>query len=66
MQFGYTRRSNVNPSYSGLEAVESYETDYNGVNGQISQFIPFGGTLNISLDTYKSSTTQNYQTWNPR
>jgi len=43
MQFGYTRRSNINPSYSGLEAVESYETDYNGVNGQISQFIPFGG-----------------------
>ncbi|HPB59095.1 MAG TPA: TolC family protein [Candidatus Saccharicenans sp.] len=66
MQFGYTRRSNINPSYSGLEAVESYETDYNDVNGQISQFIPFGGTLNISLDTYKSSTTQNYQTWNPR
>ena len=66
MQFGYTRRSNVNPSYSGLEAVESYETDYNDVNGQISQFIPFGGTLNVTLDTYKSSTTQNYQTWNPR
>ncbi|HRD01460.1 MAG TPA: TolC family protein [Candidatus Saccharicenans sp.] len=66
IQFGYTRRSNINPSYSGLEAVESYETDYNDVNGQISQFIPFGGTLNVSLDTYKSSTTQNYQTWNPR
>ncbi|MDD8020239.1 MAG: TolC family protein [Acidobacteriota bacterium] len=66
MQFGYTRRSNMNPSYSGLEAVESYKTDYNDVNGQVSQFIPFGGTLNISLDTYKSSTSQNYQTWNPR
>jgi outer membrane protein TolC len=66
MQFGYTRRSNKNPSYSGLEAVESYKTDYNDLNGQVSQFIPFGGTLNVSLDTYKSSTTQNYQTWNPR
>lgn len=66
LQFSYTQRRNNTPSFSGLESIESTITKYNDLNGQISQAIPFGGTLNISLDTYKNFTTQNFQTWNPR
>jgi hypothetical protein len=66
LNFGYTQRRNNTPSFSGLESIESTITRYNDLNGQISQAIPFGGTLNISLDTYKNFTTQSYQTWNPR
>ncbi|MBC7362310.1 MAG: TolC family protein [Candidatus Aminicenantes bacterium] len=66
LQFSYTQRRNNTPSFSGLESIESTITKYNDLYGQISQAIPFGGTLNISLDTYKNFTTQNFQTWNPR
>jgi len=66
MQFGYTQRRNNTPSFSGLESIESTITKYNDLNGQISQVLPFGGNLNVSLDTYKNFTTQNFQTWNPR
>jgi len=66
MQFSYTQRRNNTPSFSGLESIESTITKYNDLNGQISQAIPFGGTLSVSLDTYKNFTTQNFQTWNPR
>lgn len=66
LQFGYTQRRNNTPSFSGLESIESTVTKYNDLNGQLSQAIPFGGTLNISFDTYKNFTTQNFQTWNPR
>lgn len=66
LQFSYTQRRNNTPSFSGLESIESTITKYNDLNGQISQALPFGGNLNITLDTYKNFTTQNFQTWNPR
>jgi len=66
LSFGYTQRRNNTPSFSGLESIESTLTKYNDLNAQLSQAIPFGGTLNISLDTYRNFTTQNFQTWNPR
>ena len=66
LSFGYTQRKNNTPSFSGLESIESTLTKYNDLNGQLSQAIPFGGNLNVSLDTYKNFTNQNFQTVNPR
>ncbi|MCX8159559.1 MAG: TolC family protein [Candidatus Saccharicenans sp.] len=64
--FNFNQRETNSASYSWLEAAESTRTRYNSLAGNISQAIPFGGSLNISLDSYKNDTTQSFQTINPR
>lgn len=66
LSFNYNQRETNTASYSWLEATESTQTKYNAISGSISQSIPFGGNLNISLDSYKNDTTQRFQTINPR
>ena len=66
LSFNFNQRETNAASYSWLESAESTQTKYNSVAGSISQSIPFGGSLNISLDSYKNDTTQSFQTINPR
>ncbi len=66
LAFSFNQRKNENASYSWLESSESTITRYNSLSGSISQQIPFGGSLNISLDSYKNETNQRFQTINPR
>jgi len=66
LSFNFNQRETNTASYSWLEATESTQTKYNSLSGNISQVIPFGGSLNISLDSYKNDTTQRFQTINPR
>ncbi|MGQ9800266.1 MAG: TolC family protein [Candidatus Saccharicenans sp.] len=66
LSFNFNQRETNSASYSWLEAAESTQTKYNSVSGSLSQAIPFGGSLNVSLDSYKNDTTQSFQTINPR
>lgn len=66
LAFNFNQRETNTASYSWLESAESTMTKYNSVSGNISQSIPFGGSLNISLDSYKNDTNQSFQTINPR
>lgn len=66
LSFNFNQRETNTASYSWLESAESTQTKYNSVASSLSQAIPFGGSLNISLDSYKNETTQRFQTINPR
>jgi outer membrane protein TolC len=66
LAFNFNLRDNESASYSWLESAESTQTEYNAVSGSISQAIPFGGSLTVSMDSYKNETTQRFQTINPR
>ncbi|MGB9906646.1 MAG: TolC family protein, partial [Candidatus Saccharicenans sp.] len=66
LSFNYNQRETNTASYSWLDSAESTQTKYNSLSGSISQSIPFGGSLNISLDSYKNDTNQRLQTINPR
>ncbi|MDD8014138.1 MAG: TolC family protein [Acidobacteriota bacterium] len=66
MSFAVNKRNTETASYSWIDAEGSVKTRYNRYSGQLSQAIPFGGTLNLSLDSYKNDTNQNFQTINPR
>jgi outer membrane protein TolC len=66
LSFNFNNRETESASYSWLEASESTITKYNSISGNISQAIPFGGTLTLSLDSYSNETNQRFQTVNPR
>ncbi len=55
-------------SYSWLDstASESVKTDGSNLGFNVSQAIPYGGTVKLSLTEYKSDTTKSAQTINPR
>lgn len=64
--FGYNKRKNESASYSWLEAAERSKSNYNDYDAQISQLIPTGGTVDVSLINYKNFSTSKFQTVNPR
>lgn len=66
LAFGYSKRNNESASYSWLDAAESTKSNYNDYDAQISQLIPTGGTVDVSLVTYKNFSTSKFQTVNPR
>ena len=55
-------------SYSWLDSTssESVKTKSTNLSFGVSQAIPYGGTLDLSLTEYKTDTTQSAQTINPR
>jgi len=67
MAFSYSQQDNISASYSFLDAagtaVSTLRGDY---SSQLSQTLPTGGSLSMSLNGYKSDTTQQLQTINPR
>ncbi|MGB4704192.1 MAG: TolC family protein [Candidatus Saccharicenans sp.] len=66
LSLSFNQRRTENASYSWLEASDQTITKYNSISGGISQQIPFGGSLSLSLDSYKNDTNQRFQTINPR
>lgn len=63
----YSRQDSTTASYSFLDAAgASVSTLRNDYNTRISQTLPTGGALSMSLNGYKSDTTQRFQTINPR
>ncbi|MCJ7578978.1 MAG: TolC family protein [Candidatus Aminicenantes bacterium] len=66
LSFGFTRQSTNSTSFSFIESSEQVLTTYNNYSGQISQMLPTGGQLNVSLNTNMYDTSQNFLTINPR
>jgi len=66
LSLSYGIDSNVQPSYSWLDAAEQVSTDSTDYSAQISQLIPTGGNLSINLTGYATETNRSFQTINPR
>jgi outer membrane protein TolC len=66
LSFNFSRRSTVQASYSWLEAADKTMTDSESYQTQISQQIPTGGSLGISLNWDRTDTSARFQTINPR
>jgi len=66
LSFSFTRRNTNSTSFSFIESSEQVLTTYNNYSGQISQLLPTGGQLNVSLNTNMYDTSQNFLTINPR
>ena len=63
---GLNRQSTSSASYSWIEAAEKVTSRYNDFSASISQAIPSGGAVSLSLSTYKSESNRSFQTINPR
>ena len=66
LSFGFTRQNTNSTSFSFIESSEQVLTTYNNYSGQISQLLPTGGQLNVSLNTNMYDTSQNFLNINPR
>lgn len=66
LSFGYDKRSNNEASYSWIDAAEQVSSDRTDYSAQISQLIPTGGSLSVSLTGYTTDTNQKFMTINPR
>ncbi len=66
LNFNYSQRDTTNASFSFLESTDTISTIRGTYAAEISQLIPTGGTLSVSLDGYKSESNQRLQTINPR
>lgn len=62
----YDNRSTENPSFWWLEAAETVTSKYANYSFSMMQQIPTGGSLSLSLYSYKSDTNQGFQLINPR
>jgi len=68
LSMSFNNRHNESASYSwtSTSTTGSVLSKYNSYNVAINEALPIGGTLSLSLDSYKSDTNQNLQTINPR
>lgn len=66
LSLNYNAQSTRSASYSFLDASDEVKTQQNDYTFQISQNIPFGGSLSASLYNYVSDTNRRFQTINPR
>ncbi|MFZ2055585.1 MAG: TolC family protein [Candidatus Aminicenantales bacterium] len=66
LSFGHSRQSNSSASYSFIDAAETVTSRYNDVSASVSQAVPTGGALSVSLSSYKSESNRSFQTINPR
>lgn len=66
MSLNYSKRDTNTASYSFLDASETVSTLQNDYSLQISQIIPTGGDLSLSLSSYMIDTSRRFQTINPR
>jgi outer membrane protein TolC len=64
--FSYNRQSTKSASYSFLDASDVVSTRQNDNTTQLSQFLPTGGSLSLSLYNYLTDTNRSFQTINPR
>ena len=66
LNLSYSQRDTTNASFSFLESADVVSTVRGTYAAEISQLIPTGGTFSITLDGYRTDTTQRLQTINPR
>jgi outer membrane protein TolC len=66
LSFSFNKRNTENASYSFLDAAGSVKTRFQDISGEISQFLPTGGTLTLSLGSDQYDTNRSFQTINPR
>lgn len=66
LSFSFNKRNTENASYSFLDASDQVKTEYHNYSGEISQFLPTGGRLTISVNSDKNDTNRRFQTINPR
>jgi outer membrane protein TolC len=66
LSLNYNAQSNRSASYSFLDASDEVKTQQNDYTFQVTQNIPFGGSLSASLYNYVSDTNRRFQTINPR
>jgi outer membrane protein TolC len=68
MSLTFNNRHNESASYSWTSTSTSGSilSKYNSYSVALNETLPIGGTLSLSLDSYKSDTNQSLQTINPR
>ncbi|MBN2207416.1 MAG: TolC family protein, partial [Candidatus Aminicenantes bacterium] len=68
LSMSFNNRHNESASYSwtSTSTTGSVLSKYNSYSIAVNESLPIGGTLSLSLDSYKSDTNQNLQTINPR
>ncbi len=66
LNFGFTRRNTNVPSSSWIESSDQVITTFNNYSGQISQLLPTGGQLDVSLNANMYDTNQKFLSFNPR
>ncbi len=66
LSFSFTRRNTNAPASSWIESSDQVLTTYNNYSGQISQLLPTGGHLNVSLNSNMYDTNQRLLSINPR
>jgi len=66
LSFGFSRQDNSSASYSFIDAAEKVSSHYDDLSASVSQAIPSGGAVSVSLSGYKSESNRSFQTINPR
>jgi len=66
LNLGWNNRESNQASYSFLDAAQTSQTKTYDYSAQVSEALPFGGTLSATLQNSKTDTTQSFQTINPR
>ncbi len=66
LTLGWNNRETNSASYSFLDARETSRSKSYDYSAQVSEALPFGGTLSATLQNSKTDTTQSFQTINPR
>jgi len=66
LTFNYNKQDTSSASYSFLDASETVSTLQNNYSVQISQLIPTGGDLSLSLYSNMTDTNRRFQSINPR
>jgi len=64
--FSYNRQNTKSASYSFLDASDIVATRQNDNTTQLSQVLPTGGSLSLSLYNYLTDSNRRFQTINPR
>ncbi len=66
LSMNYRRRDENSASYSFLDAADTVQTLSSSFSTEISQQLPTGGSLNLSMDGSSYDTNRNFMTINPR
>jgi len=66
LSFSYNRRDTAQASYSWLDAGDTTKQLRDTYTAQLTQEIPFGGSLTLNLNEAKTDTNSRFQTINPR
>jgi len=66
LYLGYNKQETNQPSFSWIDAANQVEVQSSDYYGQLTQEIPTGGNFQLTLYSYQTETTANFQTINPR